>query len=1257
MRQNPFFFLLILTLLPFISKAEWIPLNKQMSAKSQPKVTLLSDDNSGTTLKIDITGFELKDVQLGKQSFQVVDLLTDIFAADPGYAELPYISKVLAIPDDASVSVEVLETSKIQTFKNIHLPPARESWIEGEEQTAWIENSEMLKSAQPYPKNQVELGIPSVFRDFRIARLSVFPVRYIAANHEIEVISSMTIRVNYDKKGLLVNPKQTAQKAIAPSFAKLYNGFIFNYREVLNRRFNGQENGHELMLCIMQDDFVSTFQAYADWKRQSGTDIHITKFSDIGANAYNPNIIKDHIAEAYQTWEVPPTYVLLVGDENHMPIKIVNYDYSFPNEDYFVEIEGDDFFPEMMIGRLSNQNNYELEVMTSKALKYEKNPYTDNTDWFKKATCCSNNAYASQVKTKRFTKDIMLEYGNFTSVDTLMSDGSEFGGGCTVNLNDVKNAINEGRSYLNYRGEGWSTGWQASCYLFGTGDVSSLNNGEQMPFVTSIGCGVAMFENGGNCFGEEWVKLGTPENPRGAIAFVGPTSNTHTTYNNRIDKGIYAGMFQEGMETPGQALLRGKLYMYNVYGSDPSVEYHYRVYCILGDPSVHIWKDIPLEITVDHPSSIPVGFSQTGFTVTHTASGLPVGNAQVCLSNEEIFVSGRTDSTGHLSLGLTTLNEGTLNLTVRGGNVIPFQGNIDIVQMPEYVAPENDPHIVDIDGNLDGLINPNENANITFRLKNWGTQTASNVQATLSALNANFVEIVSTEPVQFGNMASGASVTGDPFQFFVKPVCTVGQIIALKLNVSSDNETWEYTYKIELQGCALNYLGNLIDDEGSLFENYRLEPGETANVILTIDNLGNDIAPNVAGLLRSVDEYITIEDSIGFFSTLEINSTAMNEQDYFRVSVDPSCPMDYIAKYSLLLNTQDGNYHYETLLELEIPVGAPSENDYTGPDAYGYYAYSNTDSLYTQAPTFDWFEIKDIGTKIDVPTGESEYTETIKLSFPFLYYGFEPTHIRISTDGWAAFGSGNQTSYTNTGLPNNDYINSMLACFWDDLFSYNNEIGEIYSYFDELNNRFVIEWNDVSHFGTGSSYGTETFQIVLLDPEHYPTPTGDGEIIYQYKNVVNATNNTIGIENQFGDIGLEYLYNNSYDKTASKVENKVAIKFTTVPPSIWLGIDDNKEPNIKTESGAYLEQNYPNPFSQSTSIAYYLSEATHVSLQIFNIDGKLVAQIEDAQKSAGRHTISWDGIGENKLRLNSGVYFYQIKTNDFTGTKKLLMLK
>ena len=148
---------------------------------------------------------------------------------------------------------------------------------------------------------------------------------------------------------MAVNPKTASKKAIAPSFAKLYRSFIFNYQSVLNRLYDGREDGREFMLCIMPDDFDESFQVYADWNRQTGTDVHVTKFSDINANANNPNIIKDHITDAYHNWDNPPTYVLIVGDNGIFPKKIVSYDYSFPNEDFFVEIDGDDYFPEMMI--------------------------------------------------------------------------------------------------------------------------------------------------------------------------------------------------------------------------------------------------------------------------------------------------------------------------------------------------------------------------------------------------------------------------------------------------------------------------------------------------------------------------------------------------------------------------------------------------------------------------------------------------------------------------------------------------------------------------------------------------------------------------------------------------------------------------------------------------------------------------------------------------------------------------------------------
>jgi hypothetical protein len=1007
----------------------------------------------------------------------------------------------------------------------------------------------------------------------------------------------------------------------------------------------------------MPDEFVNTFQAYADWKRLSGTDIHITKFSDIGANSNNPDIIKDHIADAYHNWEYPPTYVLIVGDNGVFPKKTVSYDYSFANEDFFVEIDGDDFFPEMMIGRLTNQNDFRLQVMLNKFMKYEKEPYTENTDWFKKGICCSNNYYSSQVKTKRFTAEVMMVDGGFTSVDTLMSDG-EWGSGCSMNLSDVKNAINDGRSYLNYRGEGWNDGWHANCYDFSPSDVSSLNNGEKFTFVTSIGCGVAMFDSyEGNCFGEEWLELGSLSSPRGAVAFVGPTSNTHTTYNNRIDKGIYTGMFQEGMDTPGQALLRGKLYMYNVFGDDSWVEYHFRIFCVLGDPSVHIWKDVPEEVSVNGPASIPVGYSQPEFTITLASTGLPVANAEVCISGEDVFATGFTDVNGKVFIGVEPEMAGSVSVTVRGGNVIPNLGTMSIVQTGEHVGPSDMPVIVDIDGNTDGLINPNENCTATFTLKNWGTQTASNVEATISIANPEFAEVVTTSPIGFGNLTSGGSSTGDPFQFHIKTDCPVGQIVTLQLHVTSGSNSWDYQYDMEVRGCQLRFKNYLVDDEGSSEKNYRMDPGETVDLILTIENFGEDFAPNVMGYLHSDDPYITIDDSVGTFGTVNINNAAMNLQNRFTVSIDPSCPTEYDAEYSLKLLTQYGNYNYESVGYFTISVSKPRPADFTGPDAFGYYAYSSEDTLFEQAPVYNWIEIYSNGTQISLPNWSSDYTETVNIPFDFKYYGIDYDQIRLSSDGWAAFGNGSQTGATNYALPHTDNINNMIAAFWDDLYNpYWGDDGKVLYYNDNANHQFIIEWYNIMHHDNSYEPKIETFQIILLDPAYHNTQSGNGEIILQYKQVEGAGSCTVGIENDAQDIGLQYTFNGDYDASASSLHGSIAIKFTTEPPFLIIPVSVDENPDI---NGNYnLGQNYPNPFKTTTTIHYSLAKSETVSLKIFNIRGELVRTLqENKQLKSGKHEVNWNATDDSGNRVSPGFYFYQLQTEGFVETMKMLIME
>ena len=1253
MSKKVYFFVSIIFFATNILYAQWVALDKTSSAGSSPDFQLISDSPSETIIKINLPGFLVKELSANGKKYQSINIDGEGLSSETGYPDIPSLSKVLAIPDNGTVSVEVLETSPVQKIGGINIPPVRDSWIEGKPETPYVENAGCYSSNQIYPASLVRVEDPAVFRDFRIARISVYPIRYFPLKHEIEAISSITIKVKYNP-GPGLNPKTTQRRAIAPTFGKLYRGFIFNYPEVLQRDYNGREAGHELMLCIMPDAFVNTFQTYADWKQKSGTLIHITKFSDIGANSTNPDIIKNFILSAYTNWAVPPTHVLILGDEGIAPVKFVNYDWTFVNEDYFVELDGNDYFPELMIGRFTNQTDYRLQVMINKYINYERFPYVEDESWFKKATVCSNNEYASQVETKRFAASMLRDYGNFTSVDTLMSDGNWSGSGCTVDLADVTSAINEGRSFLNYRGEGWSDGWHANCYYFSTSDVTGLNNGSKLTFVTSIGCGVAMF-NGGQCFGEEWVQLGTPTAPRGACAFLGPTSNTHTTYNNKIDMGIYIGMFQEGLDTPGEALLRGKLYMYEVFGDVYRVEYHYRIYCALGDPSIHVWKNVPRQVNVDYPSTIPSGYSQFQVKVTST-SGIPIPLARVCISGENVNTVAYTDLSGNALLEVNVSSEDTLNITVCGESVYPFEGTIVAIPAVENIAPLPNPIVTDVDGNDDNLINPNENCTITFTLKNWGNTTSNNVTATLSLPDSiTNVEVLSADPVSFGNIAVGDSVQGPPFQFFIHSDCPVGFEIPFKLHVTTTNAAWDYYSIQKVHGCEINYLEYWVDDSGNILHNFRMDPGETVNLIMKITNTGDDLAPDVKGVLNCPDQYITILDSIGTFGTILPDSTVENTSDYFVVKVSDDCPAQYEAVYSVNFLTQNGFYPYTTNQTFNIPVAMPSHFDPTGPDLYGYYAYSSDDTLWRQAPTYNWADITTIGTQITQPTGSSDFTQTVNLPFTFKYYGNDFNQLRISSDGWIAFGSGTQTIHINYPLPYFDEVSNMVAAFWDDLFSTTGgEIGKLLYYSDAANHRFIITWDQVGHALNNDN--KETFQIILLDPQFYSTNTGDGEIIIQYKTVEESGSCTVGIENNSQDVGLTYLYNENYDITASEILDGFAIKFTTDSALVVSVKEDNKDKNLIPDKYS-LEQNYPNPFNPQTHIRYSLPEAGYVSIKIYRLDGQLIKTLYDNYQLAGRYEKVWNGRNDHGTMVSSGVYFYRLSTDKFSQVRKMIFLK
>ncbi|MBI2417840.1 MAG: T9SS type A sorting domain-containing protein [Ignavibacteriales bacterium] len=104
----------------------------------------------------------------------------------------------------------------------------------------------------------------------------------------------------------------------------------------------------------------------------------------------------------------------------------------------------------------------------------------------------------------------------------------------------------------------------------------------------------------------------------------------------------------------------------------------------------------------------------------------------------------------------------------------------------------------------------------------------------------------------------------------------------------------------------------------------------------------------------------------------------------------------------------------------------------------------------------------------------------------------------------------------------------------------------------------------------------------------------------------------------------------------------------TVPKDMVIKMETFEQKEI-----AYtLEQNFPNPFNNSTKITYTLPEQGNVTVTVYNSMGERVSVLENKFHTAGAHSINFKAAG-----LPSGVYFYELQSNGVRLTKKFVLLK
>ena len=99
------------------------------------------------------------------------------------------------------------------------------------------------------------------------------------------------------------------------------------------------------------------------------------------------------------------------------------------------------------------------------------------------------------------------------------------------------------------------------------------------------------------------------------------------------------------------------------------------------------------------------------------------------------------------------------------------------------------------------------------------------------------------------------------------------------------------------------------------------------------------------------------------------------------------------------------------------------------------------------------------------------------------------------------------------------------------------------------------------------------------------------------------------------------------------------------------------DPKSVVPSGYVLKQNYPNPFNPDTKIEFTIPASEQVSVNVYNLEGRLVKTLIDQEMRSGQHVVRWDGTNQVGTKVATGMYIYQLKTNSTVLHRRMTFVK
>lgn len=735
----------------------WIPFRPDAKEKDKPRTYMKEESTSGILVNFDVPGMFAHEVEYEGVVYHRLTIPNYYPRGEIGKPDVPVLGQALEIPAGVSFSVEIYKASSMQ-LSNYNVVPAQVPDIEA------VDNKEGVFQIDDITYNtdafypgksllaNVEPGDDGIIRGHRVIFLKVNPIQYNPVSKTIEAYSNIEVRVKFKTPA---QRQQIHQRLRSDDFENLLSNLLLNYKDPKQyanpavkktARTAGaiSPSQQDITGCdylilthgnfYVPSDPTTPLELLSNWKRQKGL---LTRIVDISAipGGTTAADIQSYIQTAYDTWYPAPSCVLLVGDSDFIPPHYVTVHTSAGHAGtrtgtdlYYATVDGADYFPDIMIGRLSVDSLPETRSFVDKIIAYETNPpananYYNDTSLVRlfeddsPANGREDDVWilielAEELRDfligKGYTADRIYNQSGVIPPGPLQwNDGTALPDYLTVagnpptvpgfpwngNTADITNAFNNGQFLITYRGHGARAGW--SWPTMQVANMPALTNANSYPVLFGLTCQAGWFDNetddavlatnaGNDCFSEEVTTL----NNAGAAAVLACTRNSWGSMNNPATQGMCDALWPdfdntiEGGYLPkmGQISTYCRSFAATRVTHSTSRLLSFEMYTLFGDPDMAVWIEEPGNLDVQFPAGIgSTGMQDFVVTVADKNTFSPVASAVVVLTfNHNIVAVRETNPAGIARFMLGSPSSGRLTLTVTHYKYRPFIDEIAV---------------------------------------------------------------------------------------------------------------------------------------------------------------------------------------------------------------------------------------------------------------------------------------------------------------------------------------------------------------------------------------------------------------------------------------------------------------------------------------------------------------------------------------------------------------------------------------------------